>query len=170
MNNARRMNLKGKVHKEKDSICERMLTNFKIPSSLLSDLLEKQYQSSLTTPVTPPQPHCLNSPYLPTFTSTLSATKTVMRQLNTETEHDFEEKDIDRTFDLLKEKFGFNIQAWREQFENYFMQHATRKQTRTEFFLLFGNEYINPVLNKILGRRAQFPTFNRMVEYVVKRK
>lgn len=93
-----------------------------------------------------------------------------MWPLNREIENDFEEKDIDRTFDLLKEKFGFNVQAWREQFENYFMQHATRTQTRVEFFLRFGNEFIDPVLNRILGRREQFPTFNRMVEYVVKKK
>ena len=93
-----------------------------------------------------------------------------MQRLNWETEYEFEEKDIDKVFLLLREKFGFNLDGWKKAFDDYFMQHATRRQTRIEFFCIFGNSFINPVLNKILCRREQHPTFNKMVEYVVKGK
>ena len=39
----------------------------------------------------------------------------------------------------------------------------------TDSFYRFGNKFIEPVLNAILCRRELHPTFNKLIDYIVKK-
>lgn len=78
----------------------------------------------------------------------------------------FDENCMNLVWLELKTRFGFNLAYWQKEFREQFSRQP-RNVTDVEFFLIFGNRSINDVLNKILGRRGQHPTFNRLVEYVI---
>lgn len=82
---------------------------------------------------------------------------------------DFQESDIDKVWDELKTRFGFNVNNWKKLF-NEFLGGQPRNTLVEDAFLVFGNKRINPVLNEILCRNSLYPTFNNMVEYILKIK
>ncbi|MBS1507314.1 MAG: hypothetical protein JSS79_11770 [Bacteroidetes bacterium] len=83
----------------------------------------------------------------------------------------FEEHHIDRVWKFLHERFGFNINRWKERFDQFRTERHKRRTghdyTLTGDFIYFGNTVINPVLNEILGHYQETNTFNRMIEYIV---
>jgi hypothetical protein len=80
----------------------------------------------------------------------------------------FGEEDIDRVWDYLGKKFGFNTLAWKKEFEAT-VTPLPRNTSRQEAFILFGKQKIEPLLNLILKRR-QYPTWIRLLSYVLKDK
>jgi hypothetical protein len=74
-----------------------------------------------------------------------------------------------KTWTLLQERFSFNITAWRKAFRQYYSRQPDRV-TELQAFLAFGLKFIQPVLNKILGRKADYPTWYRLIEWIVKNK
>ena len=66
----------------------------------------------------------------------------------------------------LDERFGFNIDSWKKKFSEY-LKRQPRTVSEIEAFIYFGNKFINPVINEILCRQSQFPSFNRLLEYVI---
>lgn len=81
-------------------------------------------------------------------------------------ETDFQEHHMNLAWQELKTRFGFDLPAWKKQFREEFLKQP-RNVTEIEFFLIFGNRSINDILNQILGRRRQHPTFNKMIEYIL---
>jgi hypothetical protein len=81
---------------------------------------------------------------------------------------DFQEADIDKVWQELKKLFGFDLRAWKKEFRE-FLYSQPRNTTAAEAFIIFGNRHINPVLNEILRRNELFPTFNKLVEYILNR-
>ena len=81
---------------------------------------------------------------------------------------DFEEIHIQETWDELTDRFGFNEKAWKEKFNNY-IAHQPNTDT-VDGFMKFGNLFINPLLNSILGRADSHPSFTKLLEYVCNRK
>jgi len=81
---------------------------------------------------------------------------------------DFEEAHIEKVWELLAEKFHFNIPAWKVEFKQ-FLGRQYRDTEVTDAFLIFGTQKINPVLNEILKRNGLHPTWQKMVEYVMKK-
>ena len=51
------------------------------------------------------------------------------------------------------------------------MEEHLEKQPRSEeeisLFLLFGNQYVNPILNALLLRGQHVGTFDRLCEYII---
>jgi hypothetical protein len=78
----------------------------------------------------------------------------------------FNEMHMQQVWDLLATKFGFNVPEWKMRFREYKLAYH-RKLLDTDAFLIFGNKVLNPLLNQILQRRQGYPTFNRMVKYVM---
>lgn len=76
--------------------------------------------------------------------------------------------DIDRVWEYLGEKFGFNIIAWKEEF-NTERSRLPRNTSDEEAFLIFGKQRIEPLLNKILMRR-RYPTWIGLLTFVLKDK
>ena len=81
---------------------------------------------------------------------------------------DFEEAHIERVWELLAEKFHFNIPAWKKEFRE-FLGRQYRNTDETDAFLIFGTQKINPVLNEILKRNSLHPTWQKMLEYIMNR-
>ena len=81
---------------------------------------------------------------------------------------DFREMHIDIVWDELQLRFGFDIKAWKKEFRE-FLASQPRNTTETDAFIVFGNRRINPVLNGILRRNELFPTFNKLVAYILSR-
>jgi len=82
---------------------------------------------------------------------------------------DFQEMHIELVWDELRLRFGFELKAWKTEFKT-FLNSQPRNTTEADAFIVFGNRRINPVLNGILRRNELFPTFNNLVDYIVKRK
>jgi hypothetical protein len=81
---------------------------------------------------------------------------------------DFEEAHIEKVWQLLAEKFHFNIPEWKKEFRD-FLGKQYRNTEETDAFLIFGTQKINPILNGILKRNSLHPTWQKMVEYVMKK-
>ena len=81
-------------------------------------------------------------------------------------QYDFEPAHIPKVWDELQERFGFKLDVWKKKFMEY-LKKQPRTVSEIEAFIYFGNRFINPVLNEILGRQSQFPSFNRLLEYVI---
>ena len=79
--------------------------------------------------------------------------------------YNFEEMHIALVWKELKERFGFNIPAWKEDFDRYYTNRPRNISTE-DAFLMYGSAFINDLLNKILMRNAGYPTFNRLCRYV----
>ena len=71
------------------------------------------------------------------------------------------------TWQELHDRFGFDLKGWKKRFQEGFSRQP-RNVGETEYFLIFGNDYINPVLNELLCRNRNYPTFNRLVEYLLR--
>jgi len=78
----------------------------------------------------------------------------------------FDENHINKVWEILGSKFGFNVKEWRMRFREYQLRHH-RKSMDVDAFLIFGEKVLNPLLNQILQRREGFPTFQRMVRFVI---
>ena len=81
-------------------------------------------------------------------------------------QYDFELAHIRKVWDELQERFGFNTELWKKKFNEY-LKKQPRTVSEIEAFIYFGNKFINPVINEILCRQGQFPSFNRLLEYVI---
>ena len=81
-------------------------------------------------------------------------------------ERNFQEIHINLVWDELAMRFGFNLKEWKKKYKQQF-SYQPRNVSEVEFFLRFGNKAINPVLNEILGRQNLYPTFNRLVDYIL---
>lgn len=69
----------------------------------------------------------------------------------------------------LHDRFGFDIKKWQAKFVLYARNHP-RYNSTVSAFNHFGFDEINPVLNKILCRNEMYPTFNNLVEYIIKKR
>lgn len=81
----------------------------------------------------------------------------------------FDEYTRAHIFRELNAQFGFPVKIWQRRFVEE-LQKVPRNQTPDEFFLRFGNTFINPILNDILCRNRLHPTFNKFVQYVLTRR
>jgi hypothetical protein len=75
---------------------------------------------------------------------------------------------IEKTWELLEEKFCFNVKAWRQEYKLYF-QKQPHSVSEREAFVEFGAEFINPLLNKVLKRQEHHNTWGNILIYIVKR-
>jgi len=73
---------------------------------------------------------------------------------------------IQQTWDELTDRFGFEEKGWKKKFSEYLDQQPPRTLP-VEAFMKFGNLFINPLLNSILCRGENHPTFNNLVEYII---
>ncbi|MFZ9503237.1 MAG: hypothetical protein ACO263_01580 [Cyclobacteriaceae bacterium] len=71
-------------------------------------------------------------------------------------------------WDELRLRFGFDLKAWKTEFAE-FLNSQPRNTNITDAFIVFGNRRINPVLNSILRRNDLYPTFNKLMQYVISR-
>lgn len=81
---------------------------------------------------------------------------------------DFQEGHISEVWDELKTRFGFDLKSWKKDFRA-FLGTQSRNTPEADAFIVFGNRRINPVLNEILRRNELFPTFNKLVAYILSR-
>ena len=81
---------------------------------------------------------------------------------------DFQDMHIDLVWDELRLRFGFDLKRWKIEFQDY-LATQPRNTADTDAFIRFGNHRINPVINQILRRNELFPTFNKLVEYILSR-
>src|SRR5690606_38018764 len=82
---------------------------------------------------------------------------------------EFDEYTRAQIFRELNARFGFPIKEWQRRFLQE-LEKVPRNQTPDEFFMRFGNTFINPILNDILCRHRLHPTFNKFVQYVLTRR
>ena len=92
-----------------------------------------------------------------------------MARLSREAEYEFMEYHITKVWNELHVRFGFDLKKWKIRFKAYRERHP-QIHSELSAFNRFGFDEINPVLNNILCRNTLYPTFNNLVEYVVKRK
>ena len=86
-----------------------------------------------------------------------------------ETRREFEEMHISLVWEELHERFGFPVKEWKKKFAAYFDQQS-RQLPIVDAFFIFGNEQINPILNRILCRGEVYPTWNHFCEFVRTKK
>jgi len=92
-----------------------------------------------------------------------------MIQLPRKVEYEFMDYHITQVWVELNGRFGFDIKKWKIKFASYSQKHP-RYDSVASAFNHFGFDEINPILNKILCRNEMYPTFNNLVEYVVKKR
>ncbi len=85
--------------------------------------------------------------------------------MNKAFEFEFQEYHINKTWDLLEEKFSFNKKEWKKRFRDYLIKRPNTDEIGA--FLKFGNQTINPILNEILCRNILYPTFNNLTQFIV---
>jgi hypothetical protein len=73
-----------------------------------------------------------------------------------------------RVWDILQEKFCFNVKAWKKEFYE-FVQKQPGNASESQAFVEFGVKNIQPVLNAVLKRNAYHPTWKNMIDYVVRK-
>jgi hypothetical protein len=84
-------------------------------------------------------------------------------------ENSFEEVHIQKIWNVLEEKFSFNVKAWKEDFNKYMISQSREISTR-QGFIEFGLKKIQPILNGILKRTDYHPTWINLMRWVVKNK
>jgi len=89
-------------------------------------------------------------------------------KLPREAEDELSPLHIEKVWELLEEKFCFNVKAWRKEFHEYFQKQPHQVQQR-EAFVKFGQEFINPVLNLVLKRKEYHSTWRNILLYIVKK-
>jgi hypothetical protein len=85
-----------------------------------------------------------------------------------EVEEELSTVHIEKTWELLAEKFSFNVKSWRAEYKTYYQQQP-HSVTEREAFVEFGAAFINPVLNMILKRQAHHNTWGNLIIYIVKK-
>ncbi len=75
---------------------------------------------------------------------------------------------IEKIWELLEEKFHFNVKAWKEEFKLYY-QKQPHSVSEREAFVEFGAALINPLLNTILKRQGHHNTWGNMLIYIVRK-
>jgi hypothetical protein len=90
-----------------------------------------------------------------------------MNRLPGYVKNDLTEAHMDRTWTVLQEKFSFNIQGWKKDFRQYYSRQSERV-TELQAFMEFGLKHIQPLLNKVLKRSDDHPTWHRLIEWVVR--
>jgi hypothetical protein len=73
-----------------------------------------------------------------------------------------------KIWDILQEKFCFNVKAWKKEFYEY-VQKQPGNTSEREAFVEFGVKHIQPILNLVLKRNVYHPTWKNMIAYVVKK-
>jgi len=81
---------------------------------------------------------------------------------------EFDNRHMELVWEELRLRFGFNVAEWKKLFRIEFSKQP-RNVTEIEFFLIFGNRHINDLLNRLLCRRLNHPTFNNLVFYIIER-
>ncbi|MGC4021396.1 MAG: hypothetical protein QM734_05370 [Cyclobacteriaceae bacterium] len=87
--------------------------------------------------------------------------------MNKPSHFEFQEHDMEKTWNLLAEKFGFDKKKWKVRFEEYCSKRQRYEDDKLGAFFKFGNTFINPLLNDILCRNPLYPTFNNLTEFVL---
>jgi hypothetical protein len=80
----------------------------------------------------------------------------------------FERDDIEKVWTYLGKKFGFNIPAWKKDFENSFLV-SKRDRSIQDQFMEFGKKRIEPLLNDVLCRKA-LPTWINLLAFLLRDK
>lgn len=75
---------------------------------------------------------------------------------------------IEKTCELLEEKFCFNVKIWKQEYKTYY-QKLPHSVSEREAFVEFGAAFINPVLNMVLKRKPHHNTWGNMLIYIVKK-
>jgi hypothetical protein len=83
-------------------------------------------------------------------------------------ENDLSAVHMARVWELLEEKFCFNIKKWKKEYVEY-LQKRAHNVPEQEAFVDFGMEFINPVLNAVLKRDRYFDTWGNLLKYIVKK-
>lgn len=81
--------------------------------------------------------------------------------------NEFDEAHIDRVWALLQEIFHFNVAEWKSEFADY-LSKQPRRTEEASAFLMFGSQHINPILNSILRRKTGHPTWNKLINHVIR--
>jgi hypothetical protein len=89
-------------------------------------------------------------------------------KLSRDVEDEISAVHMSKVWELLEEKFCFNIKLWKKDFYEYF-QTQPHSVTEREAFVAFGIKHIQPVLNMVLKRNAFHPTWKNMLTYIVKK-
>jgi hypothetical protein len=92
-----------------------------------------------------------------------------MIRLPRDVENSFEEVHIQKIWNVLEEKFSFNIKGWKEEFTKY-LNSQSREISERQAFIEFGLKKIQPLLNGILKRTDYHPTWINLMRWVVKNK
>ncbi len=79
-----------------------------------------------------------------------------------------EEVHIEMVWDELESRFGFPKKEWKKAFKEH-LSNQHKSEDAIGIFLKFGNQRINPIINGILMRNEHHPTFNKLVEYVIRK-
>jgi hypothetical protein len=77
-------------------------------------------------------------------------------------------KDIEKVWTYLGTKFGFNVPAWKKEFEGVLLL-SRRDRSFEDQFMEFGKKQIEPILNDILLRR-NYPTWINLLAFILKDK
>jgi hypothetical protein len=89
-------------------------------------------------------------------------------KLSRDVEDRFSSVHMAKVWELLEEKFCFNIKKWKKEYMEY-LQKQAHHVSEQEAFVDFGAEFINPVLNAVLKRDRYFDTWGNMLKYIVKK-
>ena len=92
-----------------------------------------------------------------------------MVRLPRDVEDAFEEVHIQKVWNVLEEKFSFNVKGWKEDFNKYLASQSREISVR-QAFIEFGLKKIQPILNGILKRTDYHPTWINIMRWVVKGK
>ena len=92
-----------------------------------------------------------------------------MVRLPRDVENSFEEVHIQKIWNVLEDKFSFNVKGWKEEFNKY-LTTQSRDISERQAFVEFGLRRIQPILNGILKRTDYHPTWINLMRYVVKNK
>lgn len=80
----------------------------------------------------------------------------------------FDPSDIEKVWAYLGKKFGFNVPAWKKDFENSLIV-SRRDRTIQIQFMEFGKRRIEPILNDVLCRK-NFPTWINLLAFLLEDK
>ena len=92
-----------------------------------------------------------------------------MVRLPRDVENSFEEAHIQKIWNVLEEKFSFNIKGWKEDFNKY-LANQSREISERQAFIEFGLKKIQPLLNGILKRTDYHPTWINLMRWIIKNK
>lgn len=94
--------------------------------------------------------------------------RTIHARLSRDVEDQLSAVHMTKVWELLEEKFCFNIKKWKKEYVEYLQKRSSRVSEQ-EAFVDFGMEFINPVLNMVLKRDRYFDTWGNMLKYIVKK-